>query len=269
MSIKKFSEVTKKALGNYVYCLCSVIDGKRNVFYIGEGLGDRVFDHENNNYSDMTEKGIEISRIVSTGGTIEKYILDCQMENSTKISGQAIAFHAENALINLAKLSDLGIFNSQVGHGFPKRAMTVDEIEAFYVKDTITFDIFNLDDKVMIVRFPFSSQGVFNSVNSEEQIKIKLLSREITTKEDRELPFYICVVYRSIVQKIYKITAELKVVLPQREKGRTRHKIKITSIESTEKYTEFIGSSFGKLTPPHGDTSPIFTYDPISKKEPQ
>lgn len=261
MPITRFSEVTKNALGNYVYCLCSLINGEKSIFYIGEGVGDRVFDHENNNYSDFTEKGIEISRILSSGGTIEKYILDCQMCNSTAIKGQAIAFHAENALINLAKLSGLNIFNTQVGHGFPKQAMTVDEIEAFFCNDSITFDIFDPADKVMIYRFPFSNQALFNAVDSELQIRNYFLTHQIVTKEGRELPLYICVVYRSIFRKIYKVSSNLVTIPPQKEKGRTRFKVNVVTLESTDKYADFIGKSFGKLAPPHGTTSPIYTYD--------
>lgn len=261
MPIDKFSEETKKALGNYVYCLCSVMDGQRNVIYIGEGRDDRVFDHEKKNYSDFTEKGIEISRILSEGGIIEKYILDCQMENSSKILGQTIAFHAENALINLAKLSNIGIHNSQVGHGFPKQAMTVDEIDAFFCSDSITYDIFDPADKVLIYRFPFNNQTLFNAVDSETKIKDFFLSHQIVTKEGRELPLYICVVYRSIFRKLYRISSNLKVIPPQKEKGKTRYKVNIVTIESADKYTEFLGRSFGKLASPHGATSPIFTYD--------
>lgn len=265
MPITQFSEETKKALGNYVYCLCYVIDGKRKVFYVGEGINDRVFDHEKKKYSDFTDKGCEISKVLSEGKVIEKFILDCQMTTSSKISGQSIAFHAENALINLAKLSNLGICNSQVGRGFPKRPMTVDEINAFFTKEAITFDIFAPEDKVMIYRYGYHNQSVFNSINVDETIRSRLTSCDIKTKENRELPLHIAVVYRSILQKIYKVTTELIVVLPKNERGRTQYKLKITSIENTQKFNNCIGKSFGKLAPPYGACNPIFTYD---KKEP-
>ena len=260
MPIAEFSEVTKKALGNYVYCLCSVINGEKKIFYIGEGVGNRVFDHEKNNYSDLTDKGIEISKILSTGGSIEKYILDCQMEDSKTVTGQSIAFHAENALINLAKLAGIEIFNTQVGHGILKRATLVDEVEAMFLTESINMNIFDNKDKVMIYVMKYNSQDLFHSPHRKELVTEYIKRMTIRTTEERAIPQYLCVVYRSVFEMIFKLNAELLTIQPTRECGRVSHHLQINDITPTTKYVEYIGRSFGDVIKRHAKKGPQFTY---------
>ena len=260
MPITEFSDVTKKALGNYVYCLCSVIEGERKIFYIGEGFGNRVFDHEKNNYSDFTDKGNEITRVLSVGGSIEKYILDCQMEDSKVVTGQSIAFHAENALINFAKLTGIDIFNTQVGHGILKRATLVDEIEAMFATESIDMNVFDDEDRVMIYVMDFSNQDLFHSPNRQDLVTDHIKRMPIRTTEERDIPKYLCVVYRSVFEMIFELDAELLTIPPTRERGRVSHRVKINETKPTTKYIEYIGRSFGDTIKRHAKRGPRFTY---------
>ncbi len=267
MPISKFSEITKNFLGNYVYCLCSLINDERSLIYIGEGIEDRVFSHEKNNYSDMTAKGILISDILSQGGTIEKYILDCGMMNCKAVSGQDIAFHAENALINLAKLCNLPIANTQVGHGILKRAMLVDEVENLCLTDSIDFSVFDKDDRIMVYNYSFNSQKLFNSPSREENIKQDLLSWKIFfTNGTREAPKYICVVYRTIIQMFFSIEAELEEAFYECNPNKKYHKFAVKNIhtEGCEKYSYLIGKSLGdniRINPKGVYQHLIYVYD--------
>ena len=55
-----FSNKTKEELGYYVYCLVDPNDNK--IFYIGEGSGDRVFNHARNAI-ECTESSLKLEKI--------------------------------------------------------------------------------------------------------------------------------------------------------------------------------------------------------------
>ena len=61
MSISKFTDKTKKKLGHYIYRLVDPRNGE--TFYVGQGTGNRVFDHARGEIKEKENPNSKLSRI--------------------------------------------------------------------------------------------------------------------------------------------------------------------------------------------------------------
>lgn len=126
-SIKLFSEKAVEQLnGFYVYAL---IDPRNNqFFYIGKGIGNRVFSHEiESGKSPKSEKAKlkRIQEIEAAGFDVKRIIVNWSMTESE-------AFAAEAALINMLRfLSSDMLTNAVAGHHVHE-AMTVEDFDLLY-----------------------------------------------------------------------------------------------------------------------------------------
>lgn len=122
--MEKFSQKSLVQLGDYyVYGL---IDPRTNqIFYIGKGTGNRVFEHEKESLSNPDSDKLKlktISEIHSSGLDVEKVIINSNLTESE-------AFAAEAALINAFNyISDIGLTNIVAGHHSPE-ALSVEDFE--------------------------------------------------------------------------------------------------------------------------------------------
>ena len=66
-----FSDKVKQKLGYYVYALADPRDNK--IFYIGKGINNRIFQHEEK--LDNSNKSNRIKEILSSGNKIKKLII--------------------------------------------------------------------------------------------------------------------------------------------------------------------------------------------------
>jgi hypothetical protein len=128
--ITEFSQTTKENIGYYVYCL---IDPRNNeIFYIGKGCGNRVFDHQQEEGNNP--KNIRIKDIQNSGKDIKKYIIRFGLTEGE-------AFHLEAALIDIFSSptwSNRQLLNIMRGHNVLDHGMkSVDEIEAYFCVDDI------------------------------------------------------------------------------------------------------------------------------------
>ena len=85
-----FSDKVKQKLGYYVYALADPRDNK--IFYIGKGINNRIFQHEEK--LDNSNKSNRIKEILSSGNKIKKLIISYGLSEKE-------AFVAESALINI------------------------------------------------------------------------------------------------------------------------------------------------------------------------
>lgn len=138
----KFSNETCKRLGHYVYALVDPRDN--HVFYIGQGVGNRVFEHVEHAlntkkvFKDDSEKVTIIKEIVLNNKSLVKhYILRHGLSKE-------MADELEATLIDLLHIENLGfkkiISNINRGKDYETRgAKSVEEIEERYA-EPIKFD---------------------------------------------------------------------------------------------------------------------------------
>lgn len=127
-----FSQSVIEQLDYYVYFL---LDPRTNdVFYIGKGIGNRVFDHlEGAIETDVeAEKHSIIRDIIDSGNTVSHYILRHGLTEKT-------AFEIEAALIDFIGVNNLT--NLQGGHYSDDYGIkTVDEVSAMYDAKELSTD---------------------------------------------------------------------------------------------------------------------------------
>ena len=144
-SIKLFSEKAVERLnGFYVYAL---IDPRNNqVFYIGKGIGNRVFSHEiESGKSPKSEKAKlkRIQEIEAAGFDVKRVIVNWSMTESE-------AFAAEAALINmLSFLSEDMLTNAVAGHHVHE-AMTVEDFDLLYGAEHLKQE--DIQHSIMVIK---------------------------------------------------------------------------------------------------------------------
>lgn len=125
--MESFSEKSLLSLGDYyVYGL---IDPRTNqIFYIGKGTGNRVFEHEKENLNSPNSEKLKlkiISEINALGLDVKKIIINSNLTESE-------AFVAEAALINAFNyVSDVALTNIAAGH-HSAEALSVEDFEKIY-----------------------------------------------------------------------------------------------------------------------------------------
>lgn len=142
-----FTPEAAQLIGYYVYAL--VDPRNQQIFYIGKGKGNRVFDHANNvkeaiseiNKEKFNAKESLIKEIMDEGKEVKAYIL------RHEIKMESAAYEIESVLIDLLSLSafkgqTLGsLTNIQSGHGMEANGiMTVDEVAAKYAAEPANLD---------------------------------------------------------------------------------------------------------------------------------
>ena len=135
MRMNNFSDKVKQRLMYYVYAL---IDPRNDeIFYIGKGVNDRVFQHETENIGIESDKHRRIESIKRAGKDVKKVIVLYGLTEDE-------AFAAEAALINVMQyLTPDKLTNIVSGH-HSDPVMTVEGIERFYGAEILTEkDIFH------------------------------------------------------------------------------------------------------------------------------
>ncbi|MBR6791026.1 MAG: hypothetical protein IKM31_09195 [Oscillospiraceae bacterium] len=185
-----FSDTVKQKLKYYVYAL---IDSRNaEVFYIGKGTGDRVFQHETERISDgETEKHRRINDIKNAGGIVEKVII---LHGLTEENALA----AEAALINLIEFAAPGQLTNIVSGHHAGKVMAVEDIERFYGAKTLTAD--DIHHNLLVIKINrLYSYGMSDAEIMDCARGHWVISTERASKTD-----YLLAVYHGIVVGVYE-----------------------------------------------------------------
>lgn len=182
-----FSQAVVEKLDYYVYFLKD--PRTSDVFYVGKGVGNRVFDHLNCaiETDGETEKLGIIREIIQDGKTVKHYILRHGLSEQT-------AFEIEASLIDFVGMENLS--NLQGGHYSSDYGLkTSEEISAMYESEELSSD-----DPIMLINI--------NRLYRREMTEPELY--EATRKAwvvglRREKAQYAIATYRGLTREVYEI----------------------------------------------------------------
>lgn len=184
---KEFSNAVCERIGYYVYILKD--PRNENVFYVGKGKGNRIFQHVQCALENETEndKYNLIREILNSGKEVEHFILRHGLE-------EKLAFEIESTVIDLLGIENLT--NSVKGHDTWERGLkTVDEVSQHYDAKAVTFEepciIININ---RLYTRGISAQKLYDSTRA---------SWIVGTKRDRAK--YAIASYRGLVREIFEI----------------------------------------------------------------
>lgn len=190
-----FSEKSLLALGEfYVYGL---IDPRTNqIFYIGKGAGNRVFQHEIESLDSPDSDKLKlktISEIKALGLDVKKIIINSNLT-------EAEAFAAEAALINAFNyVSDVGLTNIVAGH-HSAEALSVEDFEQTYGAVELREE--DVKHKIMVIKINklyrrnIPADVLYDSVRG-------VWRASITNAQTVD---YVFGVYNSLIVAVYKPT---------------------------------------------------------------
>lgn len=201
--MENFSKKSKEELEYYVYGLVDPNDN--NIFYIGKGCGDRVFDHARNAIENIESslKLDKIRSIIKEGKTVKCYIIRHKLDKET-------AFMVESTLINLLTYKDFNtksiLTNIQVGHHqWNEGIKSTDEIEQLYTCEDLILN--NCKERIMFVKL---NQTAYKRKKNKEEFMVSESMYESTRKwwkgasNRMNKVDYVMGVFQGIVRTVYK-----------------------------------------------------------------
>jgi len=186
--VKEFPVSVAEQIDHYVYLLLDPATGKP--FYVGKGVGNRMFQHEHEALNKPQTKSIklqQIRRIASTGEAVEYRILRHGLT-------RAEATEVESAIIDYIGLENLA--NKQGGYRADKCGlMTVPEIIAQYSAESM-----EISEPVILIKV---NQLWQRNIGPD---KLKDITRGVwPLGERRKKAKYAFAVYRGIIRQVYRI----------------------------------------------------------------
>ena len=192
--IKNFSEKASQALnGYYVYALIDPRTDK--VFYIGKGIGDRVFNHEieSNKSPDSEKIKLQtISSIEKAGLNVKRVIVNWGLTESE-------AFAAEASLINLLNFtSEIKLSNIVAGHHVHE-SLTVEDFELRYGAEHLKEE--DIKHNILVIKinrlfhWNMTPKELYDATRGNWIVSISRARREID---------YVFAVYNQLIVAVYK-----------------------------------------------------------------
>ena len=191
--MKEFSQSVCEKIGYYVYVLKDPRDSK--IFYIGKGVGNRVFRHvfgvlDNSNETDKLNL---IREIINDDLEVQHYILRHSLTSEQ-------ALEIESTCIDLLGLQNLT--NSVKGHNSWERGLkTVNEVIQYYDAKIVT-----ISEPAIIITI----NKYYKRFMSEEDLyNITRISWRLANRRIKMIKYGIAS-YRGIVREVYEIEGWFK-----------------------------------------------------------
>lgn len=202
-----FSQKAQEELGYYVYCLVDPRD--RKIFYIGKGIGNRVFAHAGDalEYEDVnTDKLEKIREIIKSGREVVHYIIRHRLSEEDALT-------VESVLIDFLTYKDFNteslLTNIVAGHHqWDEGIKTVNEIKQLYDCEPLQLQ---KGHKLLMVNLNRSY-----ITKTADGMKVRSDLYEITrghwrvSKVNADQVNYVLGVYRGVVRCVIKPTSKWK-----------------------------------------------------------
>lgn len=190
-----FSEKSLLSLGDYyVYGL---IDPRTNqIFYIGKGTGNRVFEHEKESLNSPNSDKLKlkaISEINALGLDVKKIIINSNLTETE-------AFAAEAALINAFNyVSGVGLTNIVAGH-HSAEALSVEDFEKIYGAEELREE--DVKHKILVIKI----NKLYRRNMPDDELYDSVRGVWRASMNNARSATYVFGVYNSLIVAVYKPT---------------------------------------------------------------
>lgn len=207
----RFSEKSLRALGDY-YVYGLIDPRSRQIFYVGKGTRNRVFEHEKECFCSHNSESLKlktISEIKNVGLEVEKIIINSNLT-------QEEAFAAEAALINAFNyINNAGLTNIAAGY-HSTEALSVSEFER--INGAVELAEKDIRHRILIIKINRLYQREMDDRALYDVVRgVWRVSRENVKKVE-----YVFGVYNSLIVAVYKpsewfVCKEAKDSLPRKD----------------------------------------------------
>ncbi len=189
----RFSEKSLISLGDY-YVYGLIDPRSKQIFYIGKGTKNRVFDHEKESLSSLDSEKLKLKTIADIKGDgleVEKIIINSNLTEEE-------AFAAEASLINAFNyVNNAGLTNIVAGH-HSKEALSVDEYER--INGAVLLEEKDIRHKILVIKVSkFYKKGM-----NEKTLYDTVRGVWRASKEKVKEVEYVFGVYNSLIVSVYK-----------------------------------------------------------------
>lgn len=218
-----FDQLTIEKLDFYVYALINTKDSKP--FYIGKGIGNRVFNHQNcaikDDFSNL--KLDTIREIINSGFVVEHIIIRHGLTEKE-------AFEIEASIIDFGNKFGFDFSNLALGHhSVGKGLMTTDEIVRIYNAKPLI----ELTDPVIIINI----NKKYVRGNSSKEIYKATKQAWVVGEKKRKITKFALSEYCGIVIEVFEILEWYEIKTPNnKRKNRWGFNGKVAKPEIRGKY---------------------------------
>lgn len=176
----------------YVYGL---IDPRsKQIFYIGKGTKNRVFEHEKESLGSPDSEKLKLKTIADikdAGLEVEKIIINSNLTEEE-------AFAAEASLINAFNyVSDAGLTNIVAGH-HSAEALTVDDYER--INGAVELEVKDIKHRILVIKI----NKLYHRGMDEKVLYDAIRGIRRASKEKVKTIEYVFGVYNSLIVAVYK-----------------------------------------------------------------
>lgn len=189
----EFSQLATQSLGGYyVYAL---IDPRTNeVFYIGKGSGNRVFQHEleiNAQFNQEKEKHLKIKDIYDAGMVVKKVILKYGLTEQE-------SFSAEASLINLLNYLNPALLTNIMNGHHGDSALAVEDFEKWYGALPISTE--DIKHNILVIKVNKRYDAAMDAPVLKESVR----GHWVISQKNAEKVDYIFALYNGLIVGVYE-----------------------------------------------------------------